>query len=151
MACAAVHRDGRDQLHAFHILEREELVDITLEEEEELIHNCQLMRIYALDNLIPLCATCRDYLMGIELVLPRNRHGKVQHRWLVKKKLASQRMPTGELYKTIHHKTLQFPYPCQQPPPSLLRHRMHRYVHSILSKRPDVKKKRKVRLLRCIC
>jgi hypothetical protein len=40
MACAAVHRDSRDQLHACHILEREELVDITMEEEEVLIHNC---------------------------------------------------------------------------------------------------------------
>jgi hypothetical protein len=29
-------------------------------------------------------------------------------RWLVKRELASQRMPTGELYKTIHHKKLQF-------------------------------------------
>jgi hypothetical protein len=70
---------------------------------------------------------------------------------MVKKELASQRMPTGELYKTIHHKKLQFSYPCQQPPPSLLRHRMHRYVHGISSKRPETKKKRKVRLLRCVC
>jgi hypothetical protein len=154
-ACAAVHRDSRDQLHACYILEREEIVDITLQEEDELIHNCQLMNIDALDNLIPLCTTCRDYfqlqLMGIELVLPRNRYGKARHRWLVKKELASQRMPTGELYETIHHKKLQFSYPCQEPPPSLLRHRMHRYVHGISSKRPETKKKRKVRLLRCVC
>jgi hypothetical protein len=146
-----------DQLHACYILEREEIMDITLEEEDELIHNCQLMNIDALDNLIPLCTTCRDYfqlqLMGVELVLPRNRYGKVRHRWLVKKELASQRMPTGELYKLklSTTKSCSFRTRASSPHPSQLRHRMHRYVHGISSKRPETKKKRKVRLLRCVC
>ncbi len=128
MACKAVGDKFKRKCQASHILEVEECKDLSQEELQAVLDECQIIAVEDLPNHISLCDICHnDYfdrqLLGIGIADDRS-----SYMWIVKGGAMDCDTPAGGTYgEIVHNKPLQFKYAHQKPPLGLVEHRLKRF------------------------